>query len=116
MTTNAHAHRMPPKPLRAAGLQPIEDSYRPYGPGLSLAARQANVYSAAAPASTAAAHRPAYTPIRNSTMRGAPYTCPELARHPRDPGRAATLPSRVGNRLHHPDGRVTELAGNPLEA
>ncbi len=27
---------------------------------------------------------------------------------------AQTLPSRIGNRLRYPDGRVTDLAGNPI--
>lgn len=43
------------------------------------------------------------------------YTCPELSICHR-PGALASqqLPSRMGNRLHHRDGRVTDLAGNPL--
>ena len=28
---------------------------------------------------------------------------------------ALALPSRTGNRLHHPDGRITDLAGNPID-
>ena len=42
----------------------------------------------------------------------APYTCPELAPNPAIPEartRAFKLPSRVGNRLHYPDGTIEEL-------
>ena len=28
---------------------------------------------------------------------------------------ALALPSRTGNQLRHPDGRVTDLAGNPID-
>ena len=60
-STNAHLQRATPKPLRKAGLHSIETSAPIYGAfeTIDLA-------------------RPAATPIRNSTMRGA-YHCPELA-------------------------------------
>ena len=37
------------------------------------------------------------TPVRNSTMRGAPYTCPELRSNPHRPGSADafSVPSRT---------------------
>ena len=31
-----------------------------------------------------------------------------------DTAQALVLPSRTGNRLRYPDGRVTDLAGNPI--
>ena len=59
-STNAHLQRATPTPLRKAGLHSIETSAPIYGAfeAIDLA-------------------RPAATPIRNSTMRGA-YACPEL--------------------------------------
>lgn len=48
----------------------------------------------------------------------AAYQCPELDGFAGRPGamRAFALPSRIGTRLFHPDGRVTDLQGQPLEA
>ena len=60
-STNAHLQRATPKPLRKAGLHSIEISSPIYGDVQPIALT-----------------RPAATPIRNSTMRGA-YTCPEMA-------------------------------------
>ncbi len=61
-STNAHLQRATPKPLRKAGLHSIETSAPIYGAfeTIDLA-------------------RPTATPIRNSTMRGYSYHCPELA-------------------------------------
>jgi hypothetical protein len=42
----------------------------------------------------------------------ATYTCPELGRNPGIPDSrfaAYTVPSRVGKRLHYPDGRIEEV-------
>lgn len=46
------------------------------------------------------------------------YRCPELRPFDGRPGamQAFDLPSRMNNRLHHRDGHVTDLQGNPLEA
>ena len=43
-------------------------------------------------------------------------TCPELtdARHRAGSAAHRAHPSRVGNRLHYPDGRITDLAGTPI--
>lgn len=61
-STNAHLQRATPKPLRKAGLHAIETS--------------APIYGAFEPIDLSA---PADTPVRNSTMRGDSYNCPELA-------------------------------------
>lgn len=43
------------------------------------------------------------------------YLCPELRPIPgRSTTQATALPSRRGNRLHHPCGLVTDLAGQPI--
>lgn len=44
------------------------------------------------------------------------YHCPELRPFQGRPSatQATALPSRRGNRLHHPCGLVTDLAGQPL--
>lgn len=53
-------------------------------------------------------------PIRNSTVKAdKPYTCPELGRNPGIADsrfEAFAKPSRVGKRLHYPDGRVEVVA------
>ena len=51
-------------------------------------------------------------PISNASSR-AIYDGAELRAHVRPGSQVAfSLPSRVGNRLHFPDGRVTDLHGN----
>ena len=54
---------------------------------------------------------PSYTPPRWN------YDGAELKPYAGRPGATDTqcLPSRVNNRLRYPDGRVTDLAGNPLQ-
>lgn len=46
---------------------------------------------------------------------GSAYSCPELTVCHR-PGAldSQALPSRMGQRLHHRDGRITDLNGNPI--
>lgn len=111
-----HAHRAPPKPLRKNGLHTVAES----SPASSLQSPYTTckphpmdwVRAEQARLRNWATGHP--QPIRNSTMRGDPYTCPELARNPRDGGPSSQLPSRVHERLHYPDGRVTDLAGAPI--
>lgn len=46
------------------------------------------------------------------------YDCPELRPTPGIPDSrfaAYRLPSRMGNRLHWPDGRITDLDANPID-
>ena len=49
-----------------------------------------------------------YTPSGYSGAELKPY-----AGRP-DTAQALSLPSRSGNRLRYPDGRITDLAGNPI--
>ncbi|WOI43759.1 hypothetical protein [Acidovorax sp. BLS4] len=59
--------------------------------------------------------RPAAQPIH--AVKSGHYQGAELRPFQGRPGanQANALPSRVGRRLHHPDGRVTGLQGQPLE-
>lgn len=57
-----------------------------------------------------------YKPHGSSHVSG--YTCPELQRNPgltAERFDAYQLPSRVGDRLHWPDGRVTPANNLPKE-
>ena len=54
-------------------------------------------------------------PVKNHTTT-ATYNGAELRATVRPGSQLAfTLPSRVGNRLHFPDGRMTDLQGNRME-
>lgn len=109
-----HLMRRPPKALKKGGLHTIAES--------SPLNAQQRAFTTAQPAERERAFNekmrampaPTFMPVRNSTMRGAPYACPELQTCPREAAPATALPSRVGKRLFYPDGRVTDLAGNPL--
>ena len=101
-----HVHRPPRKPTPAAGLQDIHTTAVRYG--------------AKGPKGTRYDHgrddAPEPLPTRYRMAAGTnpntPYTCPELGRTPGIPdGRytAYALPSRVGNRLFYPDGRVEDI-------
>lgn len=57
-------------------------------------------------------------PARPSLMRGTGYTCPELQPDPSIlPSRmvAHKLPSRVGDLLYWPDGRITDPDGKDAQ-
>lgn len=108
MTTKAN--RPPPKPLRQGRLHSIASTAYPYG---RITPTTTTVAAADLPKAMLRRLAEQAVPVRNCTMRGEPYTCPELRTHPRQTARASSLPSRVGQRLHHPDGRVTDLAGYP---
>lgn len=139
--TDAHRQRAMPRPLRTNGLHAITDTFQGCASsGPSPSERFCKACGTTKPTSEFYTGRPNHCktcygaqvkanqklkpfdrfvlpdpPVRNSTMRGDPYTCPELRTHPRQAPSAHSLPSRVGQRLHHPDGRVTDLAGHPLK-
>lgn len=59
--------------------------------------------------------RPAAQPVH--AVKTGHYQGVELHPFQGRPGanQANALPSRVNSRLHHPDGRVTDLQGKPME-
>lgn len=93
--TSVHIVRPKPERLRKAGLHDIgttnvTDSGKVL---ISPVASQAELIARRKSERLEAATD--CTPVRNSTMRGAPYTCPELRTNPHRPGSAdaARLPS-----------------------
>ena len=96
--TNAHQQRRAPAKLKNTGLHPIEDSFHRYGTVLPNSATRSQFDHVQAQLRAAdRVHTPAKTPVCNSTMRGAPYTCPELSAQSNRPGAmdAFKLPSRT---------------------
>ena len=96
-TTSVHIQQRKPAPLREAGLQDIPTTsvtgsgkvlISPVPSQAELIARRKSERLEAATSCT---------PVRNSTMRGAPYTCPELRSNPHRPGSADafSVPSRT---------------------
>ena len=102
MTT--HLHRPPRKPASTTGLQDVHTTSPRYGAQRPQGTRYDHgQHDAPAPL-------PAW--LRERLHSSATYRCPELGRNPGIPAArfaAYTLPSRVGNRLHYPDGRVEEI-------
>ena len=101
-STRVHLHRGKPEVINSGGLHSIEATSKTYG--MKPAAPIATDHPARKKR-TVALHHAASTPTG--------YTCPELGRNPgMHPARFAAyaLPSRVGNCLHYPDGRVEEVA------
>lgn len=95
--TSVHIVRPKPAPLRKAGLQPIgTTTTSAHGkPLISPVASQAELQ--ARRKSERLEMATDSTPVRNSTQRGKPYTCPELRTNPYRPGSADafSLPSRT---------------------
>lgn len=103
--TEAHRQRAMPQPLRANGLHAIEASFHPYGTVLPNSATRGQYDLAQAQLRQAdRVSPPARTPVRNSTMRGAAYTCSELSTPSTRPGAmdAFRLPSRTSFAADNP--------------
>lgn len=99
-----HLHTRPVPVPRAAGLHSPERQRRARGAELER--------SAADYACVPRQHSD--MPICNSTSSGT-YVGAELTSYAR-PGAAdaMALPSRMNDRLHYRDGRVTDMQGNPI--
>lgn len=98
--TEAHRQRAMPKPLRKGGLHNIEYTGAVYAQAKPLTApsmADLPVAMAKRLAQQARERVFAAAPVRNSTMRGAAYTCPELSTPSTRPGAmdAFRLPSRT---------------------
>jgi hypothetical protein len=104
-----------PKPPTAPAhvLRPsVMKAPRPFVPLDELKARRH-----AAAIERAAQGRAAPRQITNGNYTPSGYSGAELKPYAGRPGtaQALTLPSRSGNRLRYPDGRITDLAGNLLD-
>lgn len=114
-TTKAtHLQRGRPAPIRSNGLHSIVPANTSVHGKVLISPVPSHAELAARRKSERLELATSTIPLRNSTTReGAPYTCPELQRNHGIPAArfaAFTLPSRVGGRLHYPDGRV-EVVG-----
>lgn len=103
-TTSVHIQQRKPTPLRKAGLQDI--------PATSVTGTGKVLISPVPSQAELQARRKserleiasAEVPVRNSTTKGDPYTCPELRTNPYRPGStdAFRLPSRTSFRTPQP--------------
>ena len=93
--TGVHIQRPKLEKIRAGGLHSIAATGKPYPGTDDLVARLKSERLELATSSV---------PVRNSTMRGDPYTCPELRTSPYRQGSAdaSSLPSRTSFRPKQP--------------
>ena len=93
--TDVHIQRPKPEKIRAGGLHSIAATGKAYPGTDELVARLKSERLELATSSV---------PVCNSTMKGAPYTCPELRSNPHRPGSADaySLPSLTSFRPKQP--------------
>ena len=93
--TDVHIQRPKPEKIRAGGLHSIAATGKPYPGTDDQVARLKSERLELATSSV---------PVRNSTMKGDPYTCPELRSNPQRPGSADaySLPSLTSFRPKQP--------------
>ena len=93
--TGVHIQRPKPEKIRTGGLHSIAATGKAYPGTDELVARLKSERLELATSSV---------PVRNSTMRGDPYTCPELRTSPYRQGSAdaSSLPSRTSFRPKQP--------------
>ena len=113
-TQSKHLQRGRPAPLRSNGLHDIVMANTSATGKVLLSPVPSQAELLARRKSERLELASSTTPIRNSTVTAAkPYTCPELGRNPGIADsrfEAFAKPSRVGKRLHYPDGRVEVVA------
>lgn len=99
-TTSVHIQRPRPAPLRSAELQDIPKAHISANGKVLISPVPSQAELEARRKSERLEIASADVPVRNSTMRGDPYTCPELRAKPYRPGSgdAFNLPSRTSFR------------------
>ncbi|MFN7155051.1 MAG: hypothetical protein ACK4OE_15310 [Acidovorax sp.] len=112
-TKSTHLQRGRPAPIRSNGLHSIVPANTSVHGKVLISPVASQAELAARRKSERLELATSTMPVRNSTVRESdPYRCPELGRNPGIPDArfaAYHLPSRVGNRLHFPDGHIEEV-------
>lgn len=103
-TTSVHIQRPRPAPLRSAELQDIPKAHISANGKVLISPVPSQAELQARRKSERLEIASTDVPVRNSTVKGPPYTCPELRTNPYRPGSgdAFTLPSRTSFRTPQP--------------
>ena len=103
-TTSVHIQRPRPAPLRSAELQDIPKAKVSGNGKVLISPMPSQAELQARRKSERLEIASADVPVRNSTMKGPPYTCPELRTNPYRPGSgdAFRLPSLTSFRTPQP--------------
>nr|WP_295937448.1 hypothetical protein [uncultured Acidovorax sp.] len=102
--TSVHIQRLRPAPLRSAELQDIPKAHISANGKVLISPVPSQAELEARRKSERLEIASADVPVRNSTVKGPPYTCPELRKNPYRPGSADAfaLPSRTSFRTPLP--------------